>query len=99
MYAIRSYYDMDGETLDLVGNGSIDLEKNTLHVELLAAPFKTVDSVIKYIPGVNYLLNGSLVAIPLSISGSLADPKVVVMSASSVSKSLLNLGARTLNLV
>jgi len=90
--------NMDGETLDLVGNGSIDLKKNTLHVELLAAPFKTVDSVIKYIPGVNYLLNGSLVAIPLSISGSLADPKVVVMSASSVSKSLLNLGARTLNL-
>lgn len=89
---------MDGETLDLVGSGSIDLEQNTLHIELLAAPFKTVDSVIKYIPGINYLLGGSLIAIPLSVSGTLAKPKVVVISASSVSKSLLNLGSRTLNL-
>lgn len=89
---------MDGETLDLAGSGFIDLEQSTLHVELLAAPFKTVDSVIKYIPGVNYLMGGSLVAIPLSITGSLENPKVVVMSASSVSKSLLNLGARSLNL-
>jgi hypothetical protein len=89
---------MDGETLDILGYGEIDLEKETLNLELLAAPFKTVDTIIKYIPGVNYLMGGSLVVIPVSVKGALADPEVSVMSPSSVSKSLLNLGERTIKL-
>jgi uncharacterized protein YhdP len=89
---------MDGETLDLVGSGVIDLEQGTLQVELLAAPLKTIDSVIKRIPGANYLLGGSLVTIPLSVSGSLEDPQVTVMSPSAVSKGLLGLGERTLKM-
>lgn len=87
---------MDGETLELVGYGEIHLEDETLDVQLLAAPLKTVDSVVKYIPGVNYLLGGSLVAIPVSITGTLDDPKVGVMSASAVSSSLYNLAKRTI---
>ena len=87
---------MDGETLELVGYGEIDLEDETLEVQLLAAPLKTVDTVVKYIPGVNYLLGGSLVAIPVSITGTLDDPQVEVMSASAVSSSLYNLAKRTI---
>lgn len=89
---------MDGETLDILGYGEIDMEQESIKMELLAAPFQTVDTVIKYLPGVNYLLGGSLVAIPVSVQGKLADPRVRVMSPSSVSKSLLNLGARTIKL-
>ena len=72
------------------------MEQKTVNIELLAAPFKTVDTVIKNIPGVNYLLAGSLVAIPVSVKGSLDDPKVRIMSASSVGGSLLRLGERTI---
>ena len=68
---------MDGETLDLLGKGEINLEDRTVDMQLLAAPFQTVDSIVKHIPGVNYLLAGSLVRIPVSISGHLTDPKVV----------------------
>lgn len=87
---------MDGETLELVGSGEIHLEDKTLEVQLLAAPLKTIDTVVKYIPGVNYLLGGSLVAIPVSITGTLDDPQVRVMSASAVSSSLYNLAKRTI---
>lgn len=89
---------VDGETLDILGFGELDLEKETVSLELLAAPFKTVDSVIKYIPGVNYLMGNSLVVIPVSVNGTLANPKVDIRSPSSVSKGLLNLGARALKL-
>lgn len=89
---------MDGETLELVGNGTVDLTNQTMRIELLAAPLKTIDTVIKFIPGVNYLMGGSLVAIPLSVKGSLDNPEVRVMSASSVGKSLMNLGERTIKL-
>jgi uncharacterized protein YhdP len=85
---------MDGETLDVLGEGELDFEQETIDIELMAAPFKTVDTVVKYLPGINYLLAGSLVTIPVSVKGSMADPKVTVMSPSSVGSSLLKLGER-----
>ena len=91
-----SKIQMDGETLDALGQGEIDMVQKTVDIELLAAPFQTVDTVVKNIPGVNYLLADSLVAIPVSIKGPLDDPKVRVMSASSIGSSLLRLGERTI---
>jgi hypothetical protein len=87
---------MDGETLDVLGQGELDFRKETVDAELLASPFKTVDSVVKHIPGVNYLLAGSLVAIPVSVKGSQDDPRVRIMSPSSVGSSLLGLGGRVI---
>ena len=92
---IDKYY-MDGETLDLLGKGEINLVQRTVNMQLLAAPFQTVDSIVKHVPGINYLLAGSLVSIPVRVSGALTDPKVNVLSASAVSSSLLDLGKRTL---
>lgn len=89
---------VDGETLEILGFGEIDLEKETVNLELLAAPFKTVDTIIKYLPGVNYLMGDSLVVVPVNVSGPLANPKVSIMSPASVSKGLLNLGSRVLKL-
>ncbi|MGD9343662.1 MAG: AsmA-like C-terminal domain-containing protein, partial [Desulfuromonadales bacterium] len=91
-----SKIEMDGETLDVLGEGEIDLVEQTVNIELLAAPLQTVDTVVKSIPGVNYLLAGSLVAIPVSIKGPLDDPQVRVLSASSIGSSLLRLGERTI---
>jgi hypothetical protein len=87
---------MDGETLTLIGNGEILLEEETIDAQLLAAPFKTVDSIVKHIPGINYLLGGTLVTIPVSITGTLDDPHVTIMSASAVGSSLYNLAERTI---
>jgi hypothetical protein len=87
---------MDGETLDLVGNGEIHLADEKVNAQLLAAPFKTVDTVVKFIPGVNYLLAGSLVTIPVSISGTLDDPEVTILSPAAVGASLYNLAERTI---
>ena len=87
---------MDGETLNLIGKGEIDLVGKTLEIQLLAAPFKTVDTIIQYLPGVNYLLGGSLIAIPISITGTLDDPQVTIMSVSAVGSSLYDLAERTI---
>ena len=85
---------MDAETLDVLGHGEIDFEQETLNIQLLAAPFKTVDTIIKHIPGINYLLADSLVTIPVSVKGTLVDPNVQILSASAVGSSLLSLGER-----
>jgi uncharacterized protein YhdP len=85
---------MDGKTLDLYGTGSFDFNQNTLDVKLLAAPFQTVDSAIKSIPGVNYLLAGNLISIPVRISGNIDDPGVNIMSAKDMTSDFLNFADR-----
>jgi hypothetical protein len=87
---------MDGKTLDLLGQGTLDLATDRLNVELLAAPFKTVDTAIKHIPGVNYLMAGTLISIPIRIRGEMADPKVRVMKASDFSSHFLDFAERTI---
>jgi hypothetical protein len=72
------------------------LEKQTINAQLLAAPFRTIDSIVKNIPGINYLLAGNLVTIPIRITGLLTDPKVEVMAVSAVGSNLYNLAERTI---
>ncbi len=92
---IDKFY-MDGETLDVVGKGKIHLEERTVDFQLVASPFKIANSIIKHIPGLNYLMNDNLVSIPLSISGPMAEPEVKVLSITSVGTSLLNMAERTI---
>jgi hypothetical protein len=87
---------MDGNTLDLLGKGTLDLKQMILNVELLAAPFKTVDSAIKSIPGINYLMAGNLISIPVRVEGNAADPKVSIMNVSDISSSFLDFAKRAI---
>lgn len=87
-------YQMDGTTLDLLGQGEVDLGSKRIDAQLMAAPFTTIDSVIKHIPGVSYLMAGSLIAIPVSIQGDLNDPKVKILAPSAVGSGLLGLAER-----
>ena len=96
-FIIEKLY-MDGETLGIVGKGEIDIARETVDVELFASPFPNIDTVIKYIPGLNYMMGERFVAIPVTIKGTMDDPHVSVMSPSSVSKSLMSFGERTLKM-
>ena len=92
---VKEFY-MDGETLDILGQGELFMEDGTLDFKMLAAPFQTVDSVVKNIPVAKHILGGKLVTIPILVKGTLYDPDVQVMAAASVPTSLLKLGEQTL---
>ena len=87
---------MDGDTLGLVGNGEIHLKEKTLDIQLLAAPFRTADTIVSHIPGLNYIMGGTLITIPVSLTGPLANPKATILSPSAVGSSLYNLAKRTI---
>jgi hypothetical protein len=88
---------MDGKTLELFGKGTFNPGKETLNIELLAAPFKTVDYAIKAIPGVNYLMAGNLIAIPLHIKGNVNDPEVTILETEDLNAAFLDFVERTIN--
>lgn len=88
----------NGTTLEVIGEGHVDLIPPTLDIELLVAPLKTVDTVVKWLPGINYLLAGNLVTIPARVSGPVEDMDIKVIPVGSLGKRTLGLAERIIKI-
>jgi hypothetical protein len=82
---------LDGASMEIVCEGNLGLFDKKLDLKLLVAPFKTVDSVVKRIPGLGYILGGSLVSIPVKVTGTLTDPRVTYLDVSEVESGLVGI--------
>jgi hypothetical protein len=96
--AILNEAILDSPSMQIISQGYLDYIRNEIDLLILVAPFKTVDWVVKKIPLVRRVLQGTLIAVPVKVTGDLADPKVSPMSASAVGSSLLGVLKRTLEL-
>ena len=75
----------------LIFSGWIDPLNDKMDLTCLVAPFKTIDTIIKYIPVVNTMLSGRLVSFPAKATGSITDPVVIPLHPSAVGKGLVNM--------
>jgi uncharacterized protein YhdP len=89
---------VDGASMEVVGEGSIDLAGRTVDLTLLVAPLKAIDSVVSRIPILGGVLGGSLVSIPVKVTGPLNDPEVTTLDPGAVGSGLLRVMKRTLKL-
>jgi hypothetical protein len=89
---------LDGPSVKWAAEGLVDLPAGSLDIILLVAPLTTVDAVVSRIPILSGVLGGSLVSIPVKVSGDFADPKITPLPPSAVGKGLLNVVTRTLRL-
>ena len=89
---------MDGASMELIGQGYVDLIGKKLNLTVLVAPLKTVDRVIKMTPLVGYILAGSLVSIPLEVTGDYAQPKISILPVAAVGRGLMGILERTFKL-
>ncbi len=89
---------IDAPFANLVFNGEITLLDRSIDAVVLVIPFRTIDRVISYIPLVNYVMAGRLVAIPVRIKGTLENPDVTPFSPSAVGAGLLDTVKRFFNL-
>jgi hypothetical protein len=89
---------VDGTTMQLVGQGEVDLVTDEIKLTVLVAPFKTIDFLVSKIPGVRYILGGTLISIPLRVTGDLNDPSIVVLSPTAIGSGLVGMMKRTLSL-
>lgn len=88
---------IDGTSMEIAANGSVDLTKKQIDAVALVAPLKTVDFFVKKIPLVRNILGDTFISIPFKIQGTLDDPKVT-LAPSEVGKGLLGIMERTLHL-
>jgi hypothetical protein len=89
---------LDGPSVKWVAQGSVNLATRTLDLTLLAAPLRRVDSVIGRVPLIGSVLGGSLVTIPVKVSGALDNPQITPLPPSAVGEGLLRVMKRTLKL-
>ncbi len=82
---------IDAENMALIFSGRISPFKNTLDLTCLVAPFKTIDTIIQYIPVVNTILSGRLVSFPAKATGAITDPVITPLHPSAVGEGLMNL--------
>jgi len=89
---------IDSPSMNIICQGLIDISNNQIDVTAVIAPLKTIDFFIEKIPLVKDILRGSLISIPVRISGNLENPSVTPLSPSAVGSGLLGIVKRTLQL-
>jgi uncharacterized protein YhdP len=82
---------IDAENMALFFTGDIYPFDNRLDLTCLVAPFKTIDTIVKFIPVVNTILEGRLVSFPAKATGPIDDPVITPLHPSAVGEGLINL--------
>ena len=89
---------LDGPSVKIAGQGSVDLIARQMDLQLLVSPFRTADNVLGKIPIVRQVTGGSLLAVPVRVAGDLEDPTITPLHPSAVGAGLLGIMKRTIQL-
>ena len=89
---------VESSRVNLSGQGKVDLERKLIDGKALIAVLKSAEEVISRIPVIGDLFGGSLVGIPVRVTGSLERPEVTYLSPADVGAELLNLPVRILGI-
>ncbi len=84
-----------GSTIEMVGSGGIDLSAGECDIQILVAPTTRINTVIRKIPVLGYILGGTLVQVPVRVSGAVEDPRVSLLEPAAVGRNLLGIAERT----
>jgi hypothetical protein len=84
--------------LNLSGSGNVNLAKKEIDLKGLVAVLKPVDEVIGRIPVISSMWGGSLVGIPVRVTGSIGRPDVSYLAPADVGAELLNIPMRILGI-
>jgi len=89
---------LDSSVLKIIGNGEVNIDKDQLNLVLLVSPLRSIDRIVEKVPIVSHILGGSLLSIPVSITGSFDSPSIHPISPANIAAGLLRIVARTLTL-
>ncbi|MGH8686218.1 MAG: AsmA-like C-terminal domain-containing protein [Burkholderiales bacterium] len=86
------------DALGLVATGSIGIPDPKANLTVLVAPFGQVDKALGKIPILGYLTGGSIISLPVEVSGDIRDPLVVPLDPRAIASRVLGVFERTFKL-
>jgi hypothetical protein len=87
-----------GEGLNLFARGEVHLDDYDADLTLLIAPFKTFDTMISKVPIIGSPVtgaDGSMVSIPVAVTGPIADPAITPLHPEAIGDAVLNIVKET----
>ncbi len=87
---------LKSNAVNIVGHGDYVPASRKLDLVLLVSPLTTVDWIIKRIPLIGHILQGTLVAVPVGVKGPVANPRVIPLAPSAVGSRLGGILERTI---
>ena len=82
---------LDAPSMEMVATGEIDLDSEKIDLKMLAVPLTTIDILLGKIPVIGKIFRGSLVSVPVTVTGDLSNPVVTYSAASGIGSGLINL--------
>jgi len=86
------------EQAKIVAQGTVDIPTETIDATVLVAPLKGIDKIIKHMPILGRIFGGSVLAVPVGVSGTIRDPVVLPLAPTAVAGRMLDILTNTLNL-
>ncbi len=87
---------LDGSTMLIMAEGTVDLSERKADVTMLAAPFKTLDSMFRILPERKGDRLASLVAIGVKMTGDIRDPDFSLRPITGIGTGLIGVMQRIL---
>ncbi|MBU0964792.1 MAG: AsmA-like C-terminal domain-containing protein [Proteobacteria bacterium] len=92
---------IDGEGMDIMAQGNINLQTLDTDLTFFIVPFKTIDKIINMVPLVGRIIGGKkrhIVTYPVKVTGNLRDPELSVLSPTAIGKAAVDFIFDTLTL-
>jgi len=89
---------LDSDAARIGASGRIDLQGANSRLEVLVGVLNSVDRVAGALPIIGDIFGSTMLALPISVSGDIRDPRVVPLGPRAVTDRLLGIFERTLKL-
>jgi uncharacterized protein involved in outer membrane biogenesis len=89
---------LDSPAMGLAATGSIGVIAPDTKLTVLVAPFERLDTLVRKVPIVGYVVGGSLTSLPVGVSGDIRNPTVVPLGPHAITSELTGIFERTLKL-
>ena len=87
---------LDAQPFDVVARGSVDWVNGTVDMNVAVAPVQVLNSMVKLVPFLGYVLGGGVYAVPVGVRGKLSNPEIIPVAPTAVAGSILGMLERTL---
>ncbi|MCB2184050.1 MAG: AsmA-like C-terminal region-containing protein [Desulfobulbaceae bacterium] len=84
---------MEGEGMDVMAQGKINLRNMEANLTFFIVPFKSIDKIINIVPLVGRIIGGKkrhIMTYPVKVSGNLKEPQISVLSPLAIGKAAVD---------
>jgi hypothetical protein len=86
------------EQAKMVAQGTVDIQTAKINATVLVAPLQGVDKLINRVPILGRIFGGSVLAVPVGVSGTIKDPVVLPLAPGAVAGRMVDILTNTLKL-